>query len=199
MLNFLLSDFLANVISNTVAGLALYLGFHVAYTYTRGDQIATIPETTGKQPMIDLSKETLLFQKNTTAEVRDQLIQELPHRMVVTVKDGKPTQIIIRDGLWRSAHLIIDDNSQLIRLTRIIYDIPSFLALAIIFISSVAVSSIIMTIILSAIIGEFVPVFAGIGGVLGFVMYRLVKRIILAKVKSSWSVELNQILERLKG
>lgn len=149
--------------------------------------------------MIDLSKGAILFQQKATDELRDQLAKELPGHVEVIVKDSKPPQIRIRDGLWRGVSLLIDNSAQQLQLVGYMFRIPSFLAMVIIFVLSVAIFSIILTVVVSAVVGEFMPIMGGIGGLAGVAMYSIVEKIIVANVRRSWSPELKQVIEKLKA
>jgi hypothetical protein len=149
--------------------------------------------------MIDLSKGPFVFQEKSLEALCDRLRAEIPGHPEVTFKDKKPPEIRVRCGLWRGASLVIDDSDQQMKLTWIGYLIPSFMAKVMIFIVSVVVFSIIMMIVLAIVVGEFVPGVFGIGGVAGVAMYSLVERVFIASIRSSWSPELHQAIEKLKA
>ena len=149
--------------------------------------------------MIDLSKDPFVFKKQTTAEICDQLAQELPSNSEVTVKDGKLPKIRIRNGLWRGTSLLIDNSSQHIRLVGISYEIPSFIATVIIYIASIVLFSIVLTVVLSVVIGKFVLVGGMLGIIPGVFLSLTIERIVIAKIKRSWEVELHQTIEKLKA
>jgi hypothetical protein len=149
-------------------------------------------------PVIYPSKVLFTFPKKSAHEIQGLLREKLPSHTAVTVSDGKCTEIRIQDGLWRGAVLEITSDAEQSQVTRISYYIPSFLAKVIIFVTSVAAFSIIMSMVLTAVIGEFVPVFAGIGGMAGFAMYTIVKIIFIATIKNSWSVEVHQAIDTLR-
>lgn len=148
--------------------------------------------------MIDLTKEQFIFRPQSITEICDQLKAEFPNNVNMFLKDGKQPQIKISDGLWRGASLIIDNSSNQLRLAGIYYYIPRFLAKVIIAITSVAVFSIIMMVLLSIFTGEFVPAVAGIGGAAGFAMYSIIQMIFIANIKSSWSPKLHPVVEKLR-
>ena len=147
--------------------------------------------------MIDLSKEPFVFKTQTVADLRDQLAQVLPSRAKVVVKNDKPPEIRVSEGLWRGASLTIETTGQQMKLVRICHYIPTFMAKVIIFTISVAVFSIIMMVVVSAVVGEFVPGVFGIGGVAGFAMYSMIKTFIISIIRDSWSPELHQAIEKL--
>jgi hypothetical protein len=149
--------------------------------------------------MIDFSKGQIALRQATMTELRDHVAKALPSHVEVTIKDSKPPQIRIQDGLWRGISLFIDNSAQQPQLAGYLFRIPTFLAKVIIFAMSVGIFSIILMVVVSVVVGEFVPMMGGIGGIAGFAMYSIVERVIIANMKSSWSPELLQAIEKLKA
>jgi hypothetical protein len=149
--------------------------------------------------MIDLPGGRFVFPDKSLAAIGARLKAELPSHVEVNVKNEKPPNIRLRDGLWRGASLIIDDTGQQMKLAGIIYHIPSVLADVIIFTASVVIFSILVMIICTAFIGEFVPVLFGVGGAAGFGGYMIVKSIFLAMMRNSWSAEVHQAIGTPSG
>jgi len=149
--------------------------------------------------MIDFSKGPIALRKGTIDDIRGMLATELPPNVQVTVKNGKPPQIRIRDGLWRGMSLFIAGGDGDPKLSGYLFRIPSFLAMVIIFVGSVAIFSIILMVVVSAVVGEFVPMLGGIGGLAGMAMYGIVEKVILKNVKGAWLPEIEQVIEKLKA
>jgi len=145
-------------------------------------------------PMIDLSGGQFMFQEKSLASLCDRLKTELPSHVELTVIDEKPPNIRVRYGLWRGASLIIDATDQQMKLNGIIYYIPSLLAKAIILATSIVVFSIIVTSICTALVGQFDPMYFGIGGASGFGGYIIMKAAFLSVIKGSWSAEIHQAI-----
>ncbi|RPH95641.1 hypothetical protein EHM69_03670 [candidate division KSB1 bacterium] len=147
--------------------------------------------------MFDLSQSPYLFKHKDISEIRDKLAQQLPSHAEITIEGEQSKIIRIRDGQWRGASLHLDYTSEQVQLTRIVYTIPSFGAKVILFCCSVVAVSIIVTLLLSAMIGEFVPVMGGLGGVAGFVMYSIIKAVVVMIISNSWSIDLHPAIENV--
>jgi len=148
-------------------------------------------------PLVDVG--SLVFQGKSLAAIGACFKTHLPPQAEMTFSDKKPLNIQVRDGLWHGAFLFFDDAGQQMNLTRIVYFIPSFFAKMIIFAISIVVFSIIVTVICTTLVGEFVPVFFGVGGAAGVGGYAIIKVIILAMIRGSWEGELHQALAKAKG
>lgn len=124
----------------------------------------------------------------------DQLTNKLPKHAKITLDDSDPPNIDIREGNWRGLRFYLDETSGKLKFTRIKFRIPSFLSKVWIFSISVFLFSIILSIIISSILGEFSLVLA-FGGIPGVALYLVIEKIIIAKVRSSWSPELYKLIQ----
>ena len=149
--------------------------------------------------MIDLSNGPVPLMYDSLSEISEQLNQDLPDGVSASVKEGNNPQIKLRQGLWRGVTLMFEKNSDQISLTGYRFMIPDFFSVVILFVISVIIFSLIITIIVSAISGEFVPAVGGVGGIAGIAMYSIIQNIVLANVKRSWSPELSPFIEKLKS
>ncbi len=147
--------------------------------------------------MIDLSKGALVLREPSITGVSTRLKEELPSSVEITIEDTRPPEIRVRDGLWRGASLIIDDTGKELKLVGILHRIPSFIAKGIIFVTSVAIFSIIIMTVVGVVSGKFMPVAFGIGGAAGFAMYTIIERIFVSNIRGVWAPGLHQAIEKI--
>lgn len=149
--------------------------------------------------MMDFSKGPIALKKGTIEQLRSMMARELPSHAEVSIKNSTPPQIRVREGLWRGVSLFIEGEGETPRLSGYQFRIPSFLAMVILFIASVAVFSLILMVVVSAVVGEFVPAVGGIGGIAGVVMYSLIEKVVLRNIKGSWLPDIERVVEKLKA
>ncbi len=149
--------------------------------------------------MIDLSGDPFVFQDKSPSVIRTRLESSLPGHVTVTIKDKKPPEIRIRDGLWRGASLKIASADEQLVLSNIVHSIPSFIGKLITFAVSVAFFSIILMIVLYAATGEFIPAIGGVGGLAGVGLYLVFDGILTILIRRSWSAELDPVIEKLRA
>jgi hypothetical protein len=149
--------------------------------------------------MIDLGKEPFIFQMRTTDEICDQLTKKLPSGTRVVFKEGKKPEIEIRNGIWRGARLSIHEDSQKIQLTGLNYNLFNFLRVIIISVATIAILSIILSIAMSVYFGEIKWGLLTLGAFPMVLLGMQAEDIVLWRINKTWSVELGQVLERLKA
>lgn len=186
-----------------VSAWVCFLMFVVGLTSARftGSEVGEARSTgvSRTDPAIDLAQGKFVFIEDSLEAIGNRLKGELPNHVEVTIRDKKPPDILVRDGLWRGATLMIDDSDQQMKLAAITYRIPSVMAKAMTAIISVAAFSIIMMFLLAALVGHFVAGVFGIGGVAGFAMYVVVEKLFIANLRRSWAPELHRAIARLRA
>ncbi len=148
--------------------------------------------------MLDLQTDPFIFRSHSMREIRSELMQALPNAVVVC-KEGKKPGIEIRNGIWRGARLGIREDLQTIQLTQIDLKLSNLFRSVIVIFSITIVLSVIATIYLSVALGKVTWEFVGLGAIPAVILGTSVENIIVRRVNKTWSVELGQILERLKA
>jgi hypothetical protein len=146
----------------------------------------------------DLKRKPFFFREGNLESIVESLRSSLPKHVTVSLGGYQKRNIEIRGGKWRGVRLTIDDSSSKLRLKWMQYFIPSFASKVLLFIATVVVTSILMTIIVSAVVGQFVTGVFGAGGILGAGMYTILEQLVVVpQVRSLWDPELHPAIESL--
>jgi len=140
-----------------------------------------------------------VFPHTSLRQLQHDLIENFPPHIEVELKEGKTTEIRIREGLWRGAALRAWNGNEKQTLSALLsYRVPTFAAKVVIFVISAALISLVFTVVISIAIGEFTPVGA-IGGLLGIGMYGNIETLFLWRIRRAWSAMLESIITAVGG
>jgi len=162
------------------------------------DRILEISPSSNDAPAGDarvhLQRAPYQFPQLSVAAVSDALRRSLPqHFEVRLTKHRKFPAITVSDGMWRGALLVMSDSDP-IKLNRILYVVPSFLAKLLLFAGICLGLSIFLTLIVSIIVGEFSHA-VSFGGVLGILVLNWVQGIMSKNLQASpWATALERAI-----
>lgn len=130
--------------------------------------------------------------------IEAQLVALLPSSITIATKGTDPQVITLEQGLWRGVSYAIRTAPDGTRSVVPTYYIPTWTATWILIIGTCVSISLLLTIVVTISVGEFTPV-AAVGGILGAVVYTLIKGLVVSLVRKGWAADLDPVLRLLQG
>lgn len=140
------------------------------------------------------------FKDTSLDDICDQLASMLSKQASVSITAKKEKQQLdIRNGIWRGAVLIIDNDSEKIKLIEIVYSMFSFPRVLIVWVSIMMLLSVVVSTFSSVYFGEVRLGYVVLGAIPGALIGMQIEDIVLWWVRKTWCVELDQALEGLRA
>lgn len=130
--------------------------------------------------------------------IEAQLATLLPSSVKIATQGTDPQVITLEQGLWRGVSYAIRTAPDGARSVVPTYYIPTWTATWILIIGTCVSISLLLTIAVTIAMGEFTPV-AAAGGLVGAVVYMLIKALVVSFVRKGWAPDLDPVLRLLQG